>query len=61
MLSTVHSSPQSAISFSHLANMTSMINMPSTNDTKNVFGNSVGSKHCALKIMKLLENIPKIK
>ena len=48
MLSTVHSSPQSAIPFSHLANMTSMINMPSTNDTKNVFGNSVGSKHCAL-------------
>ena len=48
MFSTVHSSPQAAILFSQLANVTSMINIPSTNDTKNVFGNSVGSKHCAL-------------
>ena len=30
MLSTVYSSPQTAVLFSHLANMTSVINMPST-------------------------------
>ena len=33
MLSTVHCSPQAAI----LLNITSMTNMPSTNDTKNMF------------------------
>ena len=37
MLSAVHSSCQSAILFSELANITSMANMPSTNDTKNMF------------------------
>ena len=37
ILSTVHSSPQAAILFSHLANIMSMTNMPSTNDTKNMF------------------------
>ena len=37
ILSTVHSSPQAAILFSHLANIISMTNMPSTNDTKNMF------------------------
>ena len=36
MFSTVHSSPQAAILFSQLANTTSMTNMPSTNDTKNM-------------------------
>ena len=38
MLSTVHTSPQAAILFSQLANITSMANMhmPSTNDTKNM-------------------------
>ena len=34
MLSIVHSLPQAAILFSHLANITCMTNMPSTNDTK---------------------------
>ena len=48
MLSIVHSLPQAAILFNHLTNITSMTNIPSTNDTKkNAFGNSVGSKHCA--------------
>ena len=36
VLSTVHSSLQAAILFSHLANIC-MTNMPSTNDTKNMF------------------------
>ena len=36
MLSTVHSSPQAAILFSQLANITSMTNIPGTNDTKNM-------------------------
>ena len=36
MLSTVHSLLQAAILFSQLANITSMTNMPSTNDTKNM-------------------------
>ena len=36
MLFTVHSSPLAAILFSQLANITSMANMPSTNDTKNM-------------------------
>ena len=48
MLFTVHSSPLAVILFSQLANITSMANMPSTNDTKNTSGNSLGSKHCAL-------------
>ena len=38
ILSTVYSSPQAAILFSHLANIIiSMTNMSSTNDTKNMF------------------------
>ena len=49
MHSTIHSSLQAAIVFSQLATITSMTNMPSTNDTENVFGNSVVSKHCALQ------------
>ena len=50
MLSIVHSSPQIAILFSQLANVTNMTNLPSANDTKNMFleENSVESKHCAL-------------
>ena len=36
MLFTVHSSPQAAILYSQLANITSMTNMPSTNDAKNM-------------------------
>ena len=36
MLSTVHSSPQAAILCSQLANITSMTNMSSTNDAKNM-------------------------
>ena len=51
MFSTVHSSPQTAILFNQLGNVTSMTNMPTTNDTKNMFleGNSVESKHCVLQ------------
>ena len=36
MPSTVHSSPQAAILYSQLANITSMTNMSSTNDAKNM-------------------------
>ena len=37
MLSTVHSTLKVAILFSQLASIASMINMPSTNNTKNMF------------------------
>ena len=37
ILSTGHSSPQAAIIFIHLANIISMTNMQSANDTKNMF------------------------
>ena len=37
MLSTVHSSPQAAILFGQLANITSMINIPSIIDPKTRF------------------------
>ena len=36
MHSTVHSSPQAAILYSQLANITSVTNMSSTNDAKNM-------------------------
>ena len=36
MLSMFHSSPKAAILFSQLAKITSMTNMPSTNDTKDM-------------------------
>ena len=51
VVSTVHSSSQAAILFSQLANARSMTNMPSTDDTKNMFleillaPNIVLSKH----------------
>ena len=37
MLSSVHSSPLAAILFSQLVNILCVTNMPSTNDTKNMF------------------------
>ena len=37
MLSTVHSSLKVVILFSQLASITSITNMPSTNNTKNMF------------------------
>ena len=37
MLSRVHSVPQAAVLFSQVQNMAIITNLPSTNDTKNMF------------------------
>ena len=61
MHSTVQRLPQVAALFSHLANMTSMTNIASINDTKNVFeiliaAYFVHSKRNCLKTFPRLNN-----
>ena len=61
MFSTFHNLPKAAVFFSQLTHMTSVTNIPSATNNKNVFWNPFGCKHCELKIRKLPENILKIK
>ena len=59
ILSTVHSLLQAANLFRQLANIISMTNMSSTNDTKNTFSEILLAPNIlhSKKIMKLLENV----
>ena len=62
MFSIVQKLPQVAVLFIHLANVTSIINVASINDTKNMFLKIYWLQILyTLNIMKLLENIAKIK